>query len=80
MGRRNLIEWAIALLIGVAIDLPSALNRHHYVSKKPGVHVFAAVVAIAVLTLVARLLLFIVRSVRLRVTGTSAHSKPSPFG
>jgi hypothetical protein len=55
---RNALYWLISLAIAVAIDLPISLNRTHHVSHKEGVHVFAAVVMIIVLTLVIRALIF----------------------
>jgi hypothetical protein len=61
IGRNsNLIQWAVALAISLAVRLPIALNRRHHVSHKESVHVFAAVVVILAFTLVIRLIFFLV--------------------
>lgn len=67
--RSNLVQWAVALAVGIAIDLPSALNRRHFVSHSEAAHVFAAIFAIAVFTLIIRLVFLLVASLYRRARG-----------
>jgi hypothetical protein len=57
--KTNFIQWAVALGIGLLITLPFALTRTHHVSHYEGVHVFAAIITIAVWTLIIRALFFV---------------------
>jgi hypothetical protein len=72
--KSNLILWAVALVIALAIDLPIALNRTHHVSSKTGVHVFAAVITILLLTLVLRGIFFLVTLITRRSGGQATTS------
>jgi uncharacterized membrane protein len=57
--KANLIQWAVALAIGLVITLPFALTRTHHLSHNEGVHVFAAIITVLVWTLIIRALFFV---------------------
>jgi uncharacterized RDD family membrane protein YckC len=51
------LPWLFALLFSFALDLPRALNRHHYASRHISIRIAAAIAVLLVLTVVLRMVL-----------------------